>query len=252
MLKIEKFVTPSPEQWEITIEGMRNAMNSWDKSDSGLGCTSRNAWGKEETGLKLCKSCSATYDSKCVCAGTPAYCIGPNDLDLMLRLNNGGAPHAKYRRMLPVHVTVNAPLYWWKEFETYRIGVASNPSDIEFNSCSTMHKIHAKEFVLEDFSVERLMPHPSMEAFTAVINALNCARELYLECESPEFKKDWWYNMIQLLPSSYNQKRTIYLNYQVLYEIYEWRRNHKLDEWHTFCHWIEELPYSELIIGEKE
>lgn len=229
MLKIEKFVTPSPEQWEITIEGMRNAMNSWNRMDSVfLGDVN----GLIQTHMTL----------------------GENDKDLMMRLNKGGAPHAKYRRMLPVHVTVTAPLYWWKEFETYRIGVASNPSDIEFNSCSTMHKIHAKEFTLEDFSTEQLFAE-GVATIKETIEMLNYFRGRYYvakEAENPNAMKDYRYQMIQLLPSSYNQKRTIYLNYQVLYEIYEWRRNHKLDEWHTFCHWIEELPYSELIIGEVE
>lgn len=246
MLKIEKFVTPSPEQWEITIEGMRNAMNSWDRMDSEI---------KFENAHDL----------------TGGYIeLGSNDHELMLRLNKGGAPHAKYRRMLPVHVTVTAPLYWWKEFETYRVGVASNPSDIEFNSCSTMHKIHAKEFEPGDFSTEHLIVdgdqymddleelrrtmtnrcymNSPMDDLEYDIEKLNCYRKLYLETKN----KKWWQQMIQRLPTNFNQKRTIYLNYQVLYEIYEWRRNHKLDEWHTFCHWIEELPYSELIIGERE
>lgn len=245
MLKIEKFVTPSPEQWEITIEGMRNAMNSWDRMDSLF---------FDDAEGHLCEL------NQCVGEATFIE-LGPNDKDLMMRLNNGGAPHAKYRRMLPVHVTVNAPLYWWKEFETYRVGVASNPSDIEFNSCSTMHKIHAKEFELSDFSHEHMNPS-SLTILNSVIRALNMFRSLYINWDKLDEntknahhvyeKKDAWWQMIQLLPSSYNQKRTIYLNYQVLYEIYEWRRNHKLDEWHTFCHWIEELPYSELIIGEKD
>ena len=241
MLKIEKFVTPSPEQWEITIEGMRNAMNSWDKMDSYMRI---DPFGE---------GCGIT--------------LGEKDRDLMMRLNNGGAPHAKYRRMLPVHVTVNAPLYWWKEFETYRIGVASNPSDIEFNSCSTMHKIHAKEFTIEDFSTEHLLdlrvdadfddcPHYNGEPWDAIIirdisiKALNFYRNKFKETNESDEQKKYWWQMIQLLPSSYNQKRTIYRNYQVLYEIYEWRKGHKLDEWHTFCHWIEELPNSEIITGE--
>ena len=242
MLKIEKFVTPSPEQWEITIEGMRNAMNSWDRMDSYIYPLNGD--------------------------GEDTFRLGLEDGKLAMRLNNGGAPHAKYRRYLPVHVTVNAPLYWWKEFETYRVGVASNPSDIEFNSCSTMHKIHAKEFEVSDFSTEHLLdlrvdaefdecPHYDGEPWDATIvrdisiKALNFYRNKFIEEKDPVKKKKYWWQMIQLLPSSYNQKRTIYMNYQVLYEIYEWRRNHKLDEWHTFCHWIEELPNSELIIGEK-
>ena len=255
MLKIEKFVTPSPEQWEITIEGMRNAMNSWDRMDSSY-CDYIPEPG-EKCGPE--KSCFGT-----------CYDIGSNDMDLMMRLNKGGAPHAKYRRMLPVHVTVTAPLYWWKEFETYRIGVASNPGDIEFNSCSTMHKIHAKPFILDDFSHEHLdgidgdyelslaMTKDGFERFTPLdslsttIVLLNEYRKKFLEATDSYLKKEYWWQMIQLLPSSYNQKRTIYMNYQVLYEIYEWRRNHKLDEWHTFAHWIEELPYSELITGVTE
>lgn len=233
MLKIEKFATPSPEQWEMTIEGMRNAMNSWDRMDSEIGDV-----GNWEAG----------------------FILGENDRDLMMRLNKGGAPHAKYRRYLPVHVTVTAPLYWWKEFETYRIGVASNPSDIEFNSCSTMHKIHAKEFTLDDFSTEHLYTL-GIECIERTILSLNNYRDMYLHWDEQEDhilayfdndKKNIWWQLIQLLPSSYNQKRTIKMNYQVLYEIYEWRKNHKLDEWHTFCHWIEELPYSEIIIGEVE
>lgn len=237
MLKIEKFVTPSPEQWEITIEGMRNAMNSWDRMDSHISVEWAGA--------------------------VQEFDLGENDKDLAMRLNKGGAPHAKYRRMLPVHVTVTAPLFWWKEFETYRIGVASNPSDIEFNSCSTMHKIHAKPFHWGDFSLDELTKgnlctsdgeyvapdlKPHYKHLMNVVSSLNNLRDLYLETKD----KRYWRCMIESLPSSYNQKRTIYLNYQVLYEIYEWRRNHKLDEWHTFCHWIEELPYSELIIGEVE
>ena len=237
MLKIGNFATPSPEQWEMTIEGMRSAMNSWDRSDS------RKLWG----------------DPYCA---PDDFDLGPNDRDLAMRLNKGGAPHAKYRRYLPVHVTVTAPLYWWKEFETYRIGVASNPSDIEFNSCSTMHKIHAKPFSREDFSTEHIINDinkldevldmddfdlTALNVMDCNIAMLNILRTNFIETKD----KKYWYSMIQLLPSSYNQRRTIKMNYQVLYEIYEWRRNHKLDEWHTFCHWIEELPYSELIIGEK-
>lgn len=260
MLKIEKWVTPSPEQWEMTIEGMRNAMNSWDKSDS------RSFFSEPYTDH----------------IHPDLFELGDNDRGLMMRLNKGGAPHAKYRRYLPVHVTVTAPLYWWKEFETYRIGVASNPSDIEFNSCSTMHKIHAKEFTREDFSTEHLFDDACIEeeclefddgyltslgVMETTIAMLNKFRNLYLDTKErlvnanpvdvktivdKKLMKRYWYNLIQLLPSSYNQRRTIKMNYQVLYEIYEWRKGHKLDEWHTFCHWIEELPYSEIIIEEVE
>ena len=215
MLKIEKFVTASPEQWEIIIEGMRNPMNSWGKMDSEF------IYG----------------DPHCA---PDDYEIGENDHSLMMRLANGGPVHAKYRRMIPVWATLTAPLYWWKEFDTYKVGTVAN-------SCSTMHKIQAKEFTLEDFSCEHMNQH-SIRALTAVINQLNAARDEYL---SSKEKDDWW-QMIQLLPSSYNQKRTVMLNYEVLHSIYFSRKDHKLDEWHTFCDWVEELPYSEIIIGEKE
>ena len=211
MLKIEKFVTASPEQWEIIIEGMRNPKNSWDRIDS----------------------IPDEYFG-------PGFYIGENDHNLMMRLANGGPVHAKYRRMIPVWVTLTAPLYWWKEFDTYKVGTVAN-------SCSTMHKIQAKEFTLEDFSCEHMNQH-SIRALTAVINQLNAARDEYL---SSKEKDDWW-QMIQLLPTSYNQKRTVVLNYEVLHNIYFSRKDHKLDEWHVFCDWIESLPYSEIIIGEKE
>ena len=211
MLKIEKFVTASPEQWEIIIEGMRNPMNSWDRMDS----------------------IPDEYFG-------PGFYIGENDHNLMMNLAKNGPVHAKYRRMIPVWVTLTAPLYWWKEFDTYKVGTVAN-------SCSTMHKIQAKEFTLEDFSCEHMNQH-SIRALTAVINQLNAARDEYL---SSKEKDDWW-QMIQLLPTSYNQKRTVVLNYEVLHNIYFSRKGHKLDEWHTFCDWIEELPYSEIIIGEKE
>ena len=228
MLKIEKFVAPSPEQWEIVMEGMRNPMNSWDRMDSYI--TNVEDYETLETG-----------DSK--------FIMGDNDYDLAKRLRDGGPVHAKYRRMLPVFVTITAPLYWWKEFDTYKVGTV-------VNSCSTMHKIHDKEFTLEDFSCEHLKDSfgESHDCFSPldilydVIVTLNICREDYLKSKS----KDDWDQMIQLLPSSYNQKRTVMLNYEVLANIYESRKNHKLDEWHTFCHWIEELPYSELITGYEE
>ena len=228
MLKIEKFVLPSPEQWEIVMEGMRNPMNSWDRMDSYI--TNVEDYETLETG-----------DSK--------FIMGDNDYDLAKRLRNGGSVHAKYRRMMPVWVTLTAPLYWWKEFDTYKVGTV-------VNSCSTMHKIHAKEFTLEDFSCEHLKDSfgESHDCFSPldilydVIIMLNICREDYLKSKS----KDDWDQMIQLLPSSYNQKRTVMLNYEVLANIYQSRKDHKLDEWHTFCHWIEELPYSELITGYEE
>ena len=209
MLKIEKTVLPSPEQWEIIIEGMRNPMNSWDKSDSVVG-----------------------YDGSMI--------LGENDHKLMTSLAKGGAVHAKYRRMIPVYLTINAPFYWWKEFETYKVGTVAN-------SCSTMHKIHSKEFTLGDFSCEHLNRN-SMRLLEITVETLNMERENYLATKD----KEYWWQMIQLLPTSYNQKRTVLLNYEVLVNIYQSRKNHKLDEWHTFCDWIRELPYSELITGEEK
>ena len=239
MLKIEKFVTASPEQWEIIIEGMRNPMNSWGKMDSDT-CMDYGECG---------------FNSGCRYAG--CYNIGKNDHSLMTRLANGGPVHAKYRRMIPVWVTLTAPLYWWKEFDTYKVGTVAN-------SCSTMHKIQAKEFTLEDFSCEHLgVTVPAelndgeevfqnlwVERLKRTIEDLNIARDFYNREQNADLKKKYWWQMIQLLPSSYNQKRTVMLNYEVLANIYESRKNHKLDEWHVFCDWISELPYSELIIGE--
>ena len=206
MLTIEKTVLPSHEQWEIIIEGMRNPMNSWDKSDS-----------------------RCAYDGE--------FLLGEADHQLMTKLANGGAVHAKYRRMIPVFLTINAPLYWWKEFDTYKVGTVAN-------SCSTMHKIHAKEFTLDDFSHEHLDAY-FLSILDSTIERLNYARKDFIETKD----KDHWWQMIQLLPTSYNQKRTVLLNYEVLVNIYHSRKNHKLDEWHTFCDWIRGLPYSELIIG---
>lgn len=217
MIKFENTVTPSPEQWRSVIMGARNPMNSWDRSDS------------EFTLLSI------DDDSA----------IGPNDHDLMMRLRNAGTDHRKFMRMLTVIVTITAPLYWWKEFSTYKIGTVAN-------SCSTMHKIHAKEFTLEDFSCEHLFNAEevdiySMNVLKMTIDSLNAARKKYLETKA----KDYWWQMIQLLPSSYNQRRTVMLNYEVLANIYKSRKNHRLDEWKEFCCWIESLPYSKLIT-EKE
>ena len=234
MIKIENTVTPSPEQWKAIIMGMRNPMNSWDRSDS-------------EQKFESIHDLTGGY-----------FEIGPNDQDLMMRLVKGGPVHAKYRRMITVYATITAPLYWWKGMDTYQVGVVKN-------SCSTMHKIAAKEFTLEDFSCEHLMDMQEQEAlifyssnvpeifdFKGVmeqtISSLNNARQLYLETKD---KKYWW-QMIQLLPSSYNQKRTVMLNYEVLAGIYPSRKNHKLDEWHVFCDWIVGLPYSEIITGMTE
>ena len=220
MLKIEKTVLPSPEQWEIMIEGMRNPKNSWDKMDSAN--TIMNP-GDVEFGYE------------------PIYkfIVGENDHKLMTSLAKGGAVHAKYRRMIPVFLTINAPLYWWKEFDTYKVGTVAN-------SCSTMHKIHSKEFTMSDFSCEHLN-RTSMRLLEVTVDTLNMEREHFLESGS----KDDWLQMIQLLPTSYNQKRTVMLNYEVLVNIYHSRKNHKLDEWHIFCDWIKGLPYSELITGDE-
>lgn len=228
MLKIEKFVLPSPEQWEIVMEGMRNPMNSWDRMDSYI---------------------TNVEDYETLETGNSKFIMGDNDYDLAKRLRDGGSVHAKYRRMIPVFITITAPLYWWKEFDTYKVGTV-------VNSCSTMHKIHEKEFAIDDFSCEHLKDSfgESHDCFSPldilydVIIMLNICREDYLKSKS----KDDWDQMIQLLPSSYNQKRTVMLNYEVLANIYQSRKDHKLDEWHTFCHWIDELPYSELITGYEE
>lgn len=226
MLKIENTETYG---WEAAIRGMRNPKNSWDKSDS-----------------------------ECKYYGGDSYKgvfeVGKNDLDLMKRLRNAGTDHRKYLRMITVYCDITAPLYWWKEFDTYKVGTVAN-------SCSTMHKIHAKEFTLNDFSHEHLNTH-AIEVLKKTIDELNNYRDFYVAWEGCDIslkkmyelsdRKDAWWQMIQLLPSSYNQKRTVELNYEVLANMYKSRKNHKLDEWHTLCDWIKELPYSQLITGEDE
>ena len=218
MIKIENVVTPSSEQWKAVIMGARNPLNSWNRSDTIIYEHELEDWPHDIV---------KTFNG-----------IGPNDHDLMMRLRNAGTDHRKFMRMITVYATITAPLYWWKEFDTYRVGV-------EKNSCSTMHKIHAKEFTLEDFSCEKL--YDPLGDLRPIVDRLNVYRERYLETKD---KNDWW-QMIQLLPTSYNQKRTAMLNYEVLANIHKSRRNHKLDEWHTFCDWISELPYSELITGKE-
>lgn len=220
MIKIEETLVSG---WEAAIRGMRNPMNSWDKSDSGFVAP--------RAGIKL----------------PVLYSIGPNDFELMKKLCNAGSDHRKFMRMINVSMNITAPLYWWKEFDTYKVGTVAN-------SCSTMHKIHAKEFTIDDFSHEHLIDDEPISTRTysakgmleATIKNLNIFRELYLETKD---KKYWW-QMIQLLPSSYNQKRTVQLNYEVLHNMYKSRKCHKLDEWRDFCTWIENLPYSELITQE--
>lgn len=228
--------------WEHAIRGMRNPKNSWEKMDSDVCAYS-------EYGVEHCADCP--HIEFCGCEEEDVltkYIIGPNDHKLMMQLASGGAVHAKYRRMIVVYLDITAPLYWWKEFDTYKVGTVAN-------SCSTMHKIHAKEFTLEDFSCEHLISTCLLEE---IINELNIYRGIYINYDNQsegykaEFsKKDLWWQMIQLLPSSYNQKRTIMLNYEVLVGMYRDRKNHKLDEWREFCKWIESLPYSELITGEE-
>ncbi|MBP3335453.1 MAG: hypothetical protein J6L61_04860 [Ruminiclostridium sp.] len=223
--------------FEAAIRGMRNPMNSWDRSDS---------------------------DCKTIIRDNGKYVedfIGNNDLKLMKQLAKAGSVHAKYRRMITVTCDITAPLYWWKEFDTYKVGTVRN-------SCSTMHKIAAKEFTLDDFSHEHLVTFDfqhyqindteeealvylqtsALDILNVTVQALNAYRDLYFKTKD---KKYWW-QMIQLLPSSYNQRATVQLNYEVLTGIYRWRKDHKLDEWHTFCEWVESLPYSEIITGGSE
>lgn len=219
MLKIENV---DVHGWEAAIRGMRNPMNSWARSDSKW-----DGFGDAD-----------------------GFSVGEDDLDLMKRLAEGGSVHAKYRRMIVVWLDIVAPLYWWKEFDTYKVGTVAN-------SCSTMHKIHAKEFTLDDFSHEHLSP-VGLPSLKRTIDDLNVYLDMFLEFDKqPETikaafgheKKNAWWQVIQLLPSSYNQRRTVLLNYEVLTAIYHDRRKHKLDEWHTFCDWIERLPHSEIITG---
>lgn len=221
MIRIENFEVIG---WDHAIRGMRNPMNSWSKSDS--------------TWIYLGYDRLTNKDAY-------EYNIGPNDLNLMKKLRNAGTDHRKFMRMITVYLDITAPLYWWKEFDTYKVGTAAN-------SCSTMHKIADKEFTLDDFSHEHLIglndeskyvEFLPIDILSKTIRTLNNARSLYLETKD----KTYWWQMIQLLPSSYNQKRTVMLNYEVLANIYKSRKNHKLDEWHSFCDWIEILPYSELI-----
>lgn len=254
MIKLENVVLASPEQMAFIIEGMRNPMNSWEKSDT---CFAD-------------ESCVNCYDNQRDLCDKDSFFrkdekLGSNDLSLMQRLSNAGTEHRKYMRMMPVYVRITAPLYWWKEFDTYKVGAVAN-------SCSTMHKIAEKEFTLKDFSTEHLTEE-SFSVIEDVIIALNDYRAKYIKQSSyrksvehsnndghisgqsgryPMFgisEKNLWWQMIQLLPSSYNQTRNVMMNYEVLANIYRQRKNHKLDEWREFCKWIETLPYSELITG---
>ena len=229
MIQFENTITPSPDQWQTIIMGARNPLNSWARSDSG-------ACNCFEKCFAECK--------KHQCEVGDHFYIGPNDLSLMMKLRNAGTDHRKFMRMITVYVTITAPLYWWKEFDTYKIATVAN-------SCSTMHTIHKKEFTLEDFSCEHILDETftceviPMFLLEATIKCLNENRAHYLSTKD----KIYWWQMIQLLPTSYNQKRTVMLNYEVLVNIYKSRKDHKLDEWHEFCDWIKTLPYSELITG---
>ena len=219
-----KFENTEVMGWEAAIRGMRNPMNSWEKSDSGYKCP----YLKPEVGHT--PSCCREN-----------MCIGPNDLKLMERLRNAGTDHRKFMRMITVYVDITAPLYWWKEFDTYKVGTVAN-------SCSTMHKIADKEFAVDDFSHEHLMDGGNY-ILNSTVDMLNEYRTRYLKTKD----KQYWWQMIQLLPSSYNQKRTVMMNYEVLANIYKSRKNHKLDEWAiNFIQWIESLPQSELITGKFE
>lgn len=233
MIKIEETKTFG---WEAAIRGMRNPMNSWDKSDtheSSSYCPAMDNWG------------GATEDGFYLL-------VGDNDLNLMHRLCKAGSDHRKFMRMIMVSCDITAPLYWWKEFDTYKVGTVAN-------SCSTMHKLHAKDFTLDDFSYEHLINDEDLanygaewttplDALKITISSLNGARRAYLKTKD---KKYWW-QMIQLLPSSYNQKRTVTMNYEVLANIYGSRKHHKLDEWRNFCDWIKKFPHSELITKQTD
>lgn len=244
MIQINNVVLPSVDQWEAVIRGMRNPLNSWERSDSGWNLPNID----DENRI-------VNWDND-----GNFYAIGDNDFDLMKRLRAAGTDHRKFLRMIPIYVDITCPLYFEKEFSTYKIGTVTN-------SCSTMHKIAAKEFTLEDFSHEHLLNMTNNDAGDALflngannvrvdgedllcltINVLNYYRERYIKTKD----KRYWWQMIQLLPSSYNQRRTVFLNYEVLANMYKSRKNHKLDEWRDFCNWIESLPCSELIIGKVE
>ena len=249
MLKIENTEVMG---WEHAIRGMRNPKNSWEKTDSYPAVDCGKCGKIEREGI-------CTKEDR-DCTGFECFEVGPNDLKLMTTLRNAGTDHRKFMRMITVYLDITAPLYWWKEFDTYKVGTVAN-------SCSTMHKIADKKFTLEDFSHEHLLSMTNNNAGDAlflndannirvdgddllglIINVLNYYRGRYIKTKD----KRYWWQLIQLLPSSYNQRRTVMLNYEVLANIYKSRRNHKLNEWHTFCDWIESLPYSKLITGEKK
>lgn len=239
MIKLEHVVLPSSRQMQFVIEGMRNAKNSWEKSDSIVG----PYYGKDF-------ECNDIIDND-------SFSLGYNDRDLMRQLSKAGTDHRKYMRMMPVYARITAPLYWWKEFDQYKVGTVSN-------SCSTMNKIAEKEFTLENFSCEHLKTG-SIICLNNIIDKLNKYRDKFINFNSlgysddiydperkAEIKKDIWWQMIQLLPSSYNQTRNVMMNYEVLANMYHARKNHKLEEWREFCKWIEKLPLSDLITHNEE
>lgn len=269
MIKVENVEVVG---WEHAIRGMRNAKNSWDKSDSTFSkhiCSNTVCW--TDISLNELPPCNIPEEVHVDNWTGLFYNIGHNDHELMMKLRNAGTDHRKFMRMIVVYVDITAPLYWWKEFDTYKVGTVAN-------SCSTMHKIHAKEFTLDDFSHEHSMDFAEgysedddlvvrvsvdspKKVLLHTIESLNYYREMYLhtkvkpmkdEIKRAELMKKYWWQMIQLLPSSYNQKRTVMLSYEVLANIYKSRKKHKLDEWRDFCKWIESLPYSELITGEEK
>lgn len=238
MIKLKHAVFPSAEQMNFVIEGMRNPMNSWDKSDSGLKCSQNNN-----------DICSILCTADNYCKPLDEYLIGLNDSLLMKKLSASGTDHRKFMRMMPVMVRITAPIYWWKEFDTYKVGTVAN-------SCSTMHKIMEKKFTNQDFSYDHMTPK-SITLLEDTVNELNELREYYIHWNDLDdntrnahlwmSEKDIWWQIIQLLPSSYNQTRNVMMNYEVLHNIYYARKDHKLDEWRTFCEWIETIPYSEII-----
>lgn len=215
--------------WEAAIRGMRNPMNSWDKSDSCI-CS----FDLDE----LCHMVANGGKAACELEDMP-YCVGKNDLALMKRLAKAGSDHRKYMRQIFVSVDITASLYWWKEFDTYKVGTVAN-------STSTMHKIHAKPFEAEDFSTDQLTPF-GKEALDLIVEFLENSRQ----CFNKSGDKNIWYDIISILPSGYLQRRTVTMNYEVLLNMYHARKNHKLYEWHEFCDWIKSLPYSEIITGDK-
>lgn len=251
MIKIENTVLPSREQWKAIIMGARNPMNSWDKSDTKF---DTNSCPHTPDGYCGFNDCPALGISLCPVSDEDRhkFTMGEKDLSLLSMLSKAGTDHGKFLRMIPIYTDITAPLYLHKELDTYKVGTVAN-------SCSTMHKIAEKEFTLDDFSHEHLnrfiedvggdiaVAHDFKQPLEYIIKCLNIARRLYLETKN----KDYWWQMIQLLPASYNQKRTIFLNYQVLKNIYFARKDHKLDEWHTFCDWIETLPYAKELIFNK-